>query len=283
MSMATRAPGTGLAVLELSLPAEWRPTLAAWPRAEAPAGVVAALRRVRDNGLLSSLRGADGFLLALRTALAGPSRSAVVTYSDPRRVVEVVSLLGALLGDVTYAASPTLGGPASAVPTGGIDRYEQAWHTDSTPWTVPNRWSVLGLLREDPALPDAPTSILPWSALLEGWHLDAGLLRALHGHRLSWREQYPALPPLSAPILGDVPRWFRPALADLIDDPARRVAECHALDDALRHVTSWYETVIAPGRVLIFDNHAALHRGPAVREPSPRTLLRLKTDGIPER
>jgi hypothetical protein len=276
------ALGGGTTVPELPLPATWQPVLAAWPRADAPGGVVEAVRRARAGGLLARFRGEGDFLPALRTALAGAARSVVVTYTDPRRVVDVVSLLGALLGKVTYVASPALGGPASAVPTGGIDRYEQAWHTDSTPWTAPNRWSVLGLLQEDPALRDARTSVLPWTTLGEGWSGDAALTEALRHHRFSWREGYPALSPLSAPIWGDPPRWFRPALARLIDDPTKRVAVCHAVDETLRRVTSWYETVISPGRVLIFDNHAALHRGPAVREPSPRTLLRLKVDGVPE-
>jgi hypothetical protein len=279
MSTTTRAVS---AVPRLSLPADWESLLASWPQAEAPAGVTGTIRRVRDDGLLAKFHATGDFVPALRATLSGAAHSVVVTYSDPRQVVKVVSLLGALLGEVTYAASPTLGGPASAVPTGGIDRYEQAWHTDSTPWTAPNRWSVLGLLREDLALRNAPTSILPWSALDAGLREDAEVWQALRGRRFYWRGQYPGLPQLSAPIDGDVPRWFRPALAPLIDDPARRVAVCHAVDETLRRVTSWYEAAVGPGRVLIFDNRAVLHRGPAVRQPSHRTLLRLKVDGTPE-
>jgi hypothetical protein len=282
MNATTQAPRGGAAVPELPLPEEWQSLLAAWPRTNAPGGVVDAVRRARDNGFLAAFRGAEDFISALGTTLTGAARSVIVTYADPQQVVETVSLLGALLGDVTYAASPALGGPASAVPTGGIDRYEQAWHTDSTPWLIPNRWSILGLLREDPRLKDAPTSILPWSTLGAEWRGNAELQEALRTHPFSWRENYPGLPPLSAPIWGDVPRWFWPTLAKLTGDPAGRAAVCRAVDDTLRRATRWYEAIVSPGRVLIFDNHAALHRGPAVRELSSRTLLRLKVAGIPE-
>ena len=274
-----------VAIPETTVPAGWEPVLAAWPKA-GPSGLVDAVRLARDTRQLSVLSRSDGeygdFAACLRAGLAGVTRSVTVLFPDARYTPAVVSLLGALLGEVDYPVGQTLGGPASAVPTGGVDRYEQTWHTDSTPWTVPNRWTILGLLRGDPGLPDAATSVLPWAEVEEAWHDDPDLLGALQHHEFSWRDQYPSLPPLSAPIRGTVPRWFRPALADFIDDSTRRVAACHAVDTALKSVRRSYEAVVAPNRVLIFDNYAALHRGPAVKELSSRTLLRLKVSGSPE-
>jgi hypothetical protein len=283
--MTTAAPEstTVLGVSELTVPDEWECVLNAWPQAPAPSGVVEGIERAHAAGLLANAAAAGTFLGDLRKALASASGSVVVTYPDPAWVVPVVSLVSALLGGVAYQEDSTLGGPASAVPTGGIDRYEQAWHTDSTPWDSPNRWSVLGLLREDPALEQRATAVLPWTLVAAEWAADDGLREALRTHLFSWRRQYSGLPVLHAPVLGDVPRWFRPALAALIDDPQQRVAACAAVDQVLKRTTTWYEAEVSPRRVLIFDNHAVLHRGPAVRKPSTRTLLRLKVDGVPRR
>jgi hypothetical protein len=270
---------------EATVPVGWESVLAKWP-AVGPSGLVDAVHLARDSGQLSVLSRSDGeygdFATWLRAGLAGVTRSVAVTFPEARHTPAVVSLLGALLGKVDYPAGRTLGGPASAVPTGGVDRYEQAWHTDGTPWAVPNRWTILGLLHGDPALPQAATSVLPWAEIEEAWQDDPDLLDALRRHEFPWRNQYPHLPPLSAPIRGAVARWFRPALAGFIDDPTRRVAACHAVDMALKGATRWYEAVVVPTRVLIFDNYAALHRGPAVKELSSRTLLRLKVSGSPE-
>jgi hypothetical protein len=268
-------------VPELGFPTALTPVLDKWPAVAPPHEVVDAIRVARARGLTAGQEQAR-FATGLRTALAGPSGSVVITATAPEQIGQVVSLIGTLLGNTTYRASALLGGPASAVPTGGINRYEQAWHTDSTPWVMPNRWSVLGLLREDSALADASTCLLPWATLARAWRDDQWVRTALRNHGRSWRDRYPALPPLVAPILGTVPRWFRPALASLIDQPEHHDSACRAVDDALLRVVHYHRTTLRPGRVLVFDNHAVLHRGPAVHEPSTRALLRLKVDGIPE-
>ncbi|AHH98607.1 hypothetical protein [Kutzneria albida] len=281
MSVVVSKVSTILGIPELSIPSEWSRVLNAWPRMSIPDDVVEGVTRARASGLVLSAAATGTFLADLRMALTGPSKSVVVTYEAPDLVAPVVSLIGAVLGDVAYLADKTLGGPASVVPTGGIDRYEQAWHTDSTPWDIPNRWSVLGLLREDPVLERRATAILPWYLVAEQLHADDELPATLRSHLFSWREQYDGLPELHAPILGSTPRWFRPALAALIDDPERRVAACVAVDLELSRATTWYEAEVSSGRVLVFDNHAVLHRGPAVQKSSIRTLLRLKVNGMP--
>lgn len=271
------------ALVYLPIPEEWEQRAAVWPECRVPDGVTEAVEKARAEGLMDDLKSTEPFLADLYAALRGPACCVMVTHQNPAQVVAAVSLLGVTLGDVTYPASPTLGGPASVVPTGGVDRYEQAWHTDSTPWIVPNRWSVLGLLHEDPQLPGAPTGILPWHLLERAWRTDESVIAQLREIDLPWRDQYPSLPQLRVPIWRDVPRWFRPALAPVIDRPEGRLRAACAVDEALKRTRACYEAVVAPGRLLVFDNYAVLHRGPAVCDPSDRTLLRLKVDGVPER
>lgn len=281
----TARPDPPWRIPEIDIPTEWEALIASWPATAPGSSAIDLIRRAKAAGLLARLHDTndDGFGRVLRDALDCAAHGVTVRYPPWCRAVPVVSLLGLSLGKVDYQPSPLLGGPASAVPTGGIDRYEQAWHTDSTPWATPNRWSILGMLREDPALRDAPTALLPWHLLEPAWKDDAAVSAALRWHQFSWRDQYTALPKLMAPIRGDVPRWFRPALAHLIDGPADPIDACSAVDEALRRATTWYEAVVTPQQVLVFDNHAVLHRGPAVKDLSARTLLRLKVDGVPER
>ncbi len=269
-------------VPQLPVPEHWARVLDAWPSAHHPRDVVAGIEHARTAGLVADAM-TGTFVTELRAALAGAAGSVMVAFGDPAWVVPVISLVGAVLGDVTYRRDGVLGGSASVVPTGGVDHYEQAWHTDSTPWDVPHKWSVLGLLAADPTLERPVTSVLPWTLVSAAWCGERTLEDQLRTHRFSWRERYKGLPALSAPVLGDVPRWFRPALAEFLDDPQRRVAACAAIDHCLQRATAWFEAEVSAERVLVFDNHAVLHRGPAVRRRSCRTLLRLKVDGTPRR
>lgn len=274
-----------LPVPDLPVPARWAWTLDDWP-ARLPSQLVDGLETARCSGRLDELRRADGqypdFTATLRAALAGPARSVTLSFSEPRWTLAVVSTVGALLGHVGHPADPTLGGSVSEVPTGGSDRYEQNWHTDSTPWATPNRWTVLGLLRADPALREPATGVLPWDEVDAAWPGAAEALGVLRHHEVAWRLRYPGLAQLHAPVRGAVPRWFRPALDEVIDHgpPAVSLA-CRSLERAVGGATCWYEAVVAPSRVLVFDNHSALHRGPAIKEPSTRTLLRFKAGGSP--
>jgi hypothetical protein len=275
-------PSTPLAVPDLPVPADWVPLLTAWPAA-APSELLKGLRVARDTGLLARLRaGGEPFGASLRETLAGPSRSATVSLPRAGLTLAVVSMVGDLLGRYDLPAGATLGGPVSEVPTGGPDRYEQSWHTDSTPWLLPNRWTVLGLLREDPALHEPATGVLPWSLVDEHWEGGDALPAALRQEEVSWRERYPQLEPLHAPVRGTVPRWFRPALDTFLCSGTPAAVAGRELERRLAAVPRWHEAVVAPTRVLVFDNHAALHRGPAIARPSARTLLRFKVDGAPE-
>lgn len=129
-----------LPVPDLPVPTRWARTLDDWP-ARLPSQLVAGLETARCSGRLDELRRADGqypdFTATLRAALAGSARSVTLSFSEPRWTLAVVSTVGALLGHVGHPVDPTLGGSVSEVPTGGTDRYEQNWHTDSTPGSRP--------------------------------------------------------------------------------------------------------------------------------------------------
>ncbi|MDJ0382359.1 hypothetical protein [Streptomyces sp. G-G2] len=276
-----------LPVPDLPVPARWARTLDDWP-ARVPSQLAEGLVATRRSGRLDELRRGDeqypDFTASLRAALAGSARSVTLSFSEPRWTLAVVSAAGALLGHVDHPADPTLGGSVSEVPTGGADRYEQNWHTDSTPWATPNRWTILGLLCADPALHEPATGVLPWDEVDAAWPGAAEVLGVLRDHDVAWRLRYPGLAQLRAPVRGAVPRWFRPALDEVIGGgpPAVSLA-CRSLERAVDGATRWYEAVVAPSRVLVFDNYAALHRGPAIKEPSARTLLRFKAGGSPGR
>jgi hypothetical protein len=276
---------SGPVIPEASVPVSWKQVLAEWPGVD-PSRLVDSISLARKLGLLSAVHCSDGengeFVAWLREGLAGVTRSVTVTFADPRYVSAVVSLLGVLLGDVDYSPESALGGPASVVSTGRVGQHEEWWHTDSTAWRTPNRWTILGLLRDDPNLLDSATSVLPWAEIERKWRGDPVMLEQLAHRAFPWRREYPHLAPISAPICGEVVRWFRPALSDYIDDLTLRVDACHALDEMLKTSSQWYDAVVAPTRVLVFDNHAALHRGPAVKEQSCRLLIRLKVSGTPD-
>jgi hypothetical protein len=277
-------PLVPLTVPAVPVPDTWAALLADWP-ADAPGALRKGLRAARDTGLLADLHAVTGsadFRTSLTDTLAGPSCCAAIPLPDPGLTLAVVSVLGDLLGRHDHPVSATLGGPVSEVPTGGIDRYEQTWHTDSTPWVLPNRWTILGLLREDPTLHEPATSLLPWAFVDEDWADGGALPPALRHEAVSWRARYPQLAPLHAPVRGEVARWFRPALDAFLAGGTPAAAAGRELDRRLAAVPRWYEAVVAPARVLIFDNHAALHRGPAIPRPSTRTLLRFKVGGLPE-
>jgi hypothetical protein len=268
---------------DLLLPDEWAPVFDAWPKGPS-SELVANIGRAREAGLVAELTRVDpGFTDALRDSLAGRARCVTVSLRDPDWTPAVVSALGVLLGEVDYAGSAVLGGAVREVPTGGTNRYEQTWHSDSVQWTVPNHWTVLGMHTEDPDLRDCGTGILPWDDVLDAWTDDEKLLDDLRRHDIPWRIWQPEMPAVAAPIRGTVSRWFKPLMEKVAEDgshPATRAIL--ALDAALDATNQWREAVVTPNQVLIFDNHQALHRGPHVPKPSIRTLLRLKVSGQPE-
>lgn len=219
---------------------------------------------------------------ALTTLLGNSGGAILLTGFAPREMEAVAHATAKRLGHADYAASALMGGYRSEVVGSPSVPAQHAWHTDSTPWARPNRWTILGLL-EGAQDPSGATCILPWSSVDLVGRIGRDALDALIHECVPWRAQFPQLPPFQAPILGTAPRWFRPALQPLLDAPGSgRVAAAVAkLAEELASASYWLEAVIEPGTLLIFDNHAVLHRGPASSDER-RRLLRLKVEGRPE-
>jgi hypothetical protein len=235
----------------------------------------------RDLGGWTSTASADisGFRESLIAHLRGSDGAILLTGFSANQMEVVAHATATRLGHTDYATSVLIGGYRSEVVGSPAVPAEYAWHTDSTPWVRPNRWTILGLL-EGPSEPSGATCILPWSTVVLNGRIGRGALDALMHDGVPWRAQFPDLPPIQAPVLGAVRRWFRPALQSLLHAPGSSpvAAAVAVLAEELAGASRWLEAVIEPGTLLIFDNHAVLHRGPTASDER-RRLLRLKVEG----
>lgn len=187
--------------------------------------------------------------------------------------------IAAALGGLTGAQSGPLGGELTEIVTSTTFDHNLAWHTDSTSWERPNRWQVLTLIRPDELRRPAPTSILPWSTVLCA--VSAESARTLGATTFGWRDQFPALTPLSAPILGQFPRWLRPALGRHLEAGGEsRCEPLVELSEAIGAATNFVDAELTTTSILVFDNHAVLHRGPHLDPDGGRAVLRLKLGGV---
>ena len=126
--------------------------------------------------------------------------------------------------------------------------------------------------------PDA----LKW-AVDEAMAAHPAALHTLRSTPVPWRRNFPQRRQFSAPVLSmDPPRWVGSVLDDLKESLGDEVQ--HAVDlfrstiDAMRPVRA----VVEPGRLLIFDNRANLHRGPSIEPDHERRLIRIKLGGEPD-
>lgn len=203
---------------------------------------------------------------------------ATVEFVDVDQRFIVSSLIADCLGGLTGMVDGPLGGELTEVETRAAFDHNLAWHTDSTSWEVPNRWQVLVLIRPDRWCRLAPTAILPLSRVLPC--IPESVQRLLRRHKYPWRQQFPDLVPIEAPILGTVPRWLRPALVeqfetqDMIADAA-----LNKFAEAIKQAQDYIDVELGENRVLVFDNHKVLHRGPHLKPDGGRTVLRLKVGG----
>ncbi|WP_433220549.1 hypothetical protein ACQP00_18170 [Dactylosporangium sp. CS-047395] len=216
----------------------------------------------------------------LFAALDGEAGHAVVGYPAEVPATVAATLLAAWLGMPAEGVHDDVGGTVSHVVSGVGHRHDQAWHTDSTPWLLPNRYSVLGLLSAPGPQPEA-TGVLPIRRLHTALLDDPEALAALRGEALPWRVNFPHLPQLWGAILDPaVPRWVRPAVDPLRDRMSPALARgVLRLEAALAGAVPWYEPATAPGRLVMFDNHRVMHRGPLLEQDSGRELIRIKIGG----
>lgn len=220
---------------------------------------------------------ADGMATFTTSLLAALDRHGYAVIIDVAPVARFVTtaLIANVLGGLQGAPPGPLGGEITTVITSSFFDHNLAWHTDSTSWELPNRWQTLTLVEPDSLRRPAPTSILPWSSLLSVIGSEAA--HELRHTEFGWREQFPDLPPLSAPVLGTAPRWLRPALGRHLDqgDRGALLELCAAIAES----EDFAQVDVSESSIVVFDNHAVLHRGPHLDPDGGRTILRLKLRG----
>lgn len=219
----------------------------------------------------------------IRESLLGDQRHVVLTYPSHIRAERAAATVAKWLGARHEAVSNEIGGHITVVNSGVGHRHDQAWHTDSTPWVAPNRWTVLGSLSPAAGITAPATGILPLArvavALAEKAPQSLIRLRYLS---LEWRANFTNYTSLPSPILDAVfPRWVHPIVHEQLTPEDADLAEAvEDFEDALNSVQ--HETpVVTTGQIVVFDNHAALHRGPHLEETSGRKLIRIKVGGVP--
>ena len=213
------------------------------------------------------------------TQLKGPAAHAMIKYPNDMSGLRAAALTAAWMGVAPGAVHFDLGGTVSQVISGSGHRHDQSWHTDSTPWAEPNRYSVLAFFAGDPDM-NHSTDLLPIGTLVSQLAVDPPALHALRYEPIPWRRNFPQLPNLMAPVLAAaVPRWVWPVLEPLLRDLSEDLRRGVLALAGLVNDTSHYAPVVAPGRLLVFDNWRAMHRGPHLETGSGRELVRIKVGG----
>ncbi len=220
--------------------------------------------------------------------LAAGVRSAVGAYAQfsyPQEygALHAAAALAAWIGPAAESVHEDLGGTVTIVRSGLGHRDDQKWHTDSTPWRRPNAMTLLGQVHLASGMTAPATELLPLSAVDKAMVQHPQALHTLRSKSVPWRRNFPHRHQFSAPILSvDQPRWVGSVLTDLEEE----------LTDELRNAVEIFRTVIdamppvqatvEPGRLLIFDNRANLHRGPNIEQNFERRLIRIKLGGEPD-
>lgn len=219
----------------------------------------------------------------LKETLFAEQKHVVLSYPPHVSAVRAATCVASWLGLRAEALSEDIGGHVSVVTSGVGHRHDQAWHTDSTPWSVPNRWTVLGSLSNAAGAFAPATGVLPLARVAVALAANApqSLVR-LRSTPLEWRANFAGFTSLPAPILDAVfPRWVRPIVQEQLTDETDHMSEAVSNFEAVLNEVTSEAPVVAPGQILVFDNHAALHRGPHLDESSGRRLIRIKVGGVP--
>jgi hypothetical protein len=221
------------------------------------------------------------FFERLHDAIAGPAAHAILGFPGDVPAAAAAALLATWFGVGGDAVHTDIGGTVSHVVSGVGHRHDQAWHTDSTPWAMPNKLSILGLI-SIPTVTPAPTEILPLVLLEQSLLRDAEALLMLRGTPIDWRRNFPDLSDLRAPILDpSTPRWVWPVVEVMLGEfPREFIRSIEVLLQTLNSV-SHYAPRVDHGQLLLFDNHRALHRGPPLEATAGRELVRVKIGGRP--
>jgi hypothetical protein len=273
------------AVPEVEAPGEWFDGTQEWA---GPADEVALEALSAADSLISrtlsqtTAHHARRFKEAMSATLGGPLGSVVITYPSEVPPARALSTFAAWLGVVPDQISRAIGGHINIVRSGVGHRHDQAWHTDSTPWIVPNRWTLLSRLRiVEPATAPA-TGILPISTLATLLSENPRALILLRRQPIEWRANFPNLPQLMAPILdASYPRWVQPVVAAHLDSVDQEFVHAVRAMECAISKAPYAEATVTSGRMLAFDNYRVMHRGPRIEETVGRHLLRIKVGGRP--
>jgi hypothetical protein len=215
--------------------------------------------------------------VGVRTAVGGHAQ---FTYPSEYGALHAAAALAAWIGPAPESVHEELGGTVTIVRSGLGHRDDQKWHTDSTPWWRPNAMTLLGQVHLAAGFDAPATELLPLGTVDAAMAEYPAALHALRSTAVPWRRNFADRRPFSAPILSlDPPRWVGSVLADLRDELSDELRD--AVDvfretvDALPPVRA----VVEPGRLLMFDNRANLHRGPDIEQDLERRLIRIKLGG----
>jgi len=270
----TRSPDS------LPIPAEWATidlldlTEVSDAAAALRSGVLHALLAERDDETRS------GFGMEFWGRVTGPRGHVVLEIPPCMSSVAAAALVAAWMGLRSDQVHDHIGGTVSHVVSGVGHRHDQSWHTDSTPWHEPNRYSVLGLLSGAGA-DEESTDLLALSSLHQGLADDPAAWAALRTESIPWRRNFPHLARLKAPVLGTRhPRWVWPVLEELMDELSPDLQRGVALVARLVNDVPHHSPVVTRSQVLVFDNGQMLHRGPHLEESSGRELIRIKVAGM---
>lgn len=221
-------------------------------------------------------------------ALASGVRSAVGAHAQfdyPREygALHATAALAAWIGLAPGSVHEKLGGTVTIVRSGLGHRDDQKWHTDSTPWWRPNAMTLLGQIHLAAGFDAPATELLPLGVVDAAMADYPAALHTLRSTPVPWRRNFPDRRQFSAPILSlDLPRWVGSVLADLADELPAGVREAADIFSATIDALPPVRAVVEPGRLLMLDNRANLHRGPRIEQDLERQLIRIKLGGEPD-
>lgn len=249
---------------------------------DAPGSVLAAASILRGGGVHEALAdaGADeSFAEAFWGRLRGPGCHVVVDVPAGMTPMLLASVVACWMGLEPAAMQEDIGGTVSHVVSGAGHRHDQSWHTDSTAWVDPNRYSVLGLVAGRLTGQES-TDLLPVETLARAVAVDPAAAAALASEPITWRRNFPYLAALDAPILADpVTRWVWPVVEEEMKGAPEALRRGAALVASLLNELPFHRAIVSATQVLVFDNWRALHRGPHLERDAGRELIRIKVTG----
>ncbi|SMQ58072.1 hypothetical protein SAMN06295909_0099 [Plantibacter sp. VKM Ac-1784] len=235
--------------------------------------LVATVRR-------TSVKDACGLSAGVRSAVGSHAQ---FTYPREYGALHAAAALAAWIGPAPESVHEDLGGTVTIVRSGLGHRDDQKWHTDSTPWWCPNAMTLLGQVHLAADYEAPATELLPISAVDEAMAEYPAALHLLRSTSVPWRRNFPERRQFSAPILSlDRPRWVGSVLADLEAGLGNELQHAISLFRGTIDAMPPVRAVVEPGRLLMFDNRANLHRGPSIEQDLERRLIRIKLGGEPD-